>query len=200
MCSEWHIDLSTWLLTSERFWPSHVRVTLWCLFCIFWVDWNCSGLKAASFRFNCFHHTQVSWLSPPSSADITSIECLHTLGLTFFLCTRSPHVSCLFRMIHQLIKGSIDHLESNGNSQSPAAAKINPVALVNVPRDHGDAFVSSPQAAPLFLIIQWRRWSIHLERRWEAFQRDCSSLINYQCEVVESVSNMHKQSSNSNNE
>lgn len=108
MCSEWHIDLSTWLLTSERFRPSHVRVTLWCLFCIFWVDWNCGGLKAASFRLNCFHHTQVSWLSPPSSADITSIECLHTLGLTFFLCTCSPHVSCFFRMIPQLISQRLD--------------------------------------------------------------------------------------------
>lgn len=71
------------------------------------------------------------------------------------------------------IKRSNNHLESNGNCQSPVAETINPTALVNVPWDRGNASVSSPQAAPLFLITRWRRWSIYLERRWEAFQRDC---------------------------
>lgn len=45
-------------------------------------------------------------------------------------------------------KGSND-LESNVKSKAPVAATINPSALMNVPRDRGDASVSSPQAAPL---------------------------------------------------
>lgn len=159
MHSEWHIDLSTWPLTSECFQALQVRVMLWCFFCIFWVDWNCSGLKAASFRFDCLHHTQVRWLSPPSSADITSTECLHTLGLTFFLCSCSPQLSYLFRMIPQLINQRLER-SSRVKWEFPVSTCCNNKFICTgecPPRHRSDASVSSPQAVPLFL-TRWRWW------------------------------------------
>lgn len=78
------INLSTWPLTSEHFWPSHFSATLWCLLVLHLLS---GGFKEASFKwqFNCFHCTQVSWLSSPSLAEITPPECLDLTALSLDL-------------------------------------------------------------------------------------------------------------------
>lgn len=182
-------------------------------FCIFWV----AALKRrplsdsltvfTSHRSADFHlHLQLK--SPLQNV----------LTWQFCLWTCSPLLISLFTMIFQpIIQRFRWSKESNMNSQSPVTTTINPCALANVPRDRGDASVSSSHSAALFLRRGENCWaakyiliakSVLSPSRANAMKhlfgkkmRNCSHLINYQREAVELVqhSNMCKQLSNLNN-
>lgn len=79
-----------WSICLHGLWPQSIfgHRTSVRHFDVCWFLHLLSGsFKEASFKwqFNCFHRTQVSWLSPPSSAEITSTECLDLTVLSLDL-------------------------------------------------------------------------------------------------------------------
>lgn len=159
MCSEWHVDLSTWPLTSECFWQSHIHVTLWCLLASFeWTEtaaawkWHPLGLTAFTTHRSADFHLHLQLTSPLQNV----------FTRVFFVPAALMWAIYLGWVLNWSTKGSND-LESNFNYPSLVAATINPIALMDSPRDRSDASVSSSQPANNTM----KAMKIYLERRWE---------------------------------